>query len=285
MAHIFIGDESKIDSEVLETVKYGLPDDFWVFAEFSIDSAVGGRNVDWLIARAATQPDQLSTLIMTEVKRLSSPLKGLINSPWEKLSDLGEWETIHPRNERDTNYYWQAVNTANALADWLWNYQRLYRDGGDLPPDEFRVWPDLLILSGQSELVHQLPQRPPNGYGGIYYDPDRWATHVVRWNPRVGIPLYPQDLERLAKALGLRPIESPAVASQVARNPHPPVPAVVDDGLATFSIGLQGLADYLRTLEARIAQLEGEVAELKRADPPEEPEHAMLPALPGNVAH
>lgn len=262
MAHIFIGDENKIDAEVLETVKYGLPDDFWVYAEFSIDSAMGGRNVDWLIARAATQPEQLSTLIMTEVKRVSSPLKGLINSPWEKLSDLGEWDTIYPRNERDTNYYWQAVNTANALADWLWNYQRLYREGSDLSPDEFRVWPDLLILS-QLELIHQLPQRPPNGYGGIYYDPDRWVTHVVRWNPRVGIPLYADDLDRLAGALGLRPIESPSVAPAAPKLPA--AQPVLEDGLSGFLTGIHGLEEYLRGLEERIGTLEQELQALKEA--------------------
>lgn len=260
MAHIFIGDENKIDTEVLETVKYGLPDDFWVYAEFSIDSALGGRNVDWLVARAASQSEQLSTLIMTEVKRVSSPLKGLINSPWEKLSDLGEWETIFPRNERDTNYYWQAVNTANALADWLWNYQRLYREGSDLSPDEFRVWPDLLILS-QNELIHQLPQRPPNGYGGIYYDPDRWVTHVVRWNPRVGIPLYADDLDRLAGALGLRPIESPTVAPAPVKPPAPHV--VPQDGPGGLHSGLRGLEEYLHGLEVRISTLEEELHRLK----------------------
>lgn len=84
MARIFAGELSMIDQEVFDTLKL-LPDTFCVFAEFDI-----GRNIDWFIIR----PDTPSTLILTELKRSSKPIRGAVNGLWEKLSGSGDWIEI-----------------------------------------------------------------------------------------------------------------------------------------------------------------------------------------------
>src|SRR4051794_810557 len=123
MARIYAGELSKLDDEVLTALKR-LPDDFWVFAEFNVS-----RNVDLFIIR----PKQYepSTLIVTELKRTTRPIRGAVDGAWERLTEAGEWEELSPSG-KDLNYYWQAVNTANALADWLWNFQRLYLDSDEI---------------------------------------------------------------------------------------------------------------------------------------------------------
>jgi hypothetical protein len=238
MARVYAGELSKLDEEVLEAVKR-LPDDFWALAEFNI-----GRNVDWFIIR----PKQYepSTLIVTELKRSTRPVRGSIDGMWERMNEALEWEEI-PANVKDLNYYWQSVNTANALADWLWNFQRLYLDSEEIkPPDQFRVWPNLLLLS-PAGVQHRLPLGPSNKYGRWFYAIEQWLQHVVGWNSRMGISLTHDEVARLVEALQLEPIWVPE------NRPAPVRELVQADGhgdeLSTF-------LTWLTRLEQRVSRIE-----------------------------
>lgn len=247
MARIFAGELSMIDEEVLDTLKR-LPDSFWVFAEFNI-----GRNIDWFIIR----PDAPSTLILTELKRSSKPIRGAVNGLWEKLSGVGEWGEL-PTNGTDTNPYWQAVNSANALADWLWNNQQLYRETADIrPAAEFRVWPDLLLLSPPGT-VHRLPLAPPSRYGRWWFNTDDWMRHVRGWTPKTGITLTGQEVINLVEALRLTEIWS---GGEVALPPLPPIGTTpASDTAAAFVGWLQGLDQRITRLENELAWYRGQVS-------------------------
>lgn len=243
MARIYAGELSMIDQEVFDALKQ-LPDTFWVFAEFNI-----GRNIDWFIIR----PDSPSTLILTELKRINKPLRGAVNGLWEKLGSSGDWEEI-PANASDTNPYWQAVNSANALADWLWNNQQLYRETADIrPSSEFRVWPDLLLLSPPGT-IHRLPLAPPSRYGRWWFNMDEWLRHVRGWTPRTGVVLSNQEVMNLIEALRLTEIWS-------GGEPLPETLPVVG---ATGSAEPAAFMTWLQGLEQRIARLESELAILRQ---------------------
>ena len=235
MAHVFTGELSRIDQEALGAIKT-LPDDFWVYAEFNGIS----RNVDWFITRAATQ--QPSVLMLMELKRVSRPLRGSIDSTWEITAESGGWQEIAPSNSRDINYYWQSVNTANVLAEWLWNHQQRYRESVEVrPQDEFKVWPDLLLLS-PADVGHRLPLGPPSRYGRWWYSLEDWLHHVVTWKPRSGISLTPRELFNLGEALGLEKVTVPRVRPDAAATAEA-------DGLFTF-------VAWLRSLDERLSRVE-----------------------------
>lgn len=243
MARIFAGELSMIDQEVFDALKQ-LPDDFWVFAEFNI-----GRNIDWFIVR----PENPSTLILTELKRVSRPLRGAVNGLWEKQDASGEWEEM-PANASDANPYWQAVNSANALADWLWNNQQLYRETADIRPSaEFRVWPDLLLLSPQG-VIHRLPLAPPSRYGRWWFSMDEWIRHVRGWTPRSGVSLHPREVVNLVEALRLTEIWSGS--GETIEEPTSFDVGTPSSEPATF-------VSWLQTLEQRVARLERELAMLR----------------------
>lgn len=257
MAHVYAGELSMIDQEVFDAIKR-LPDSFWAFAEFNI-----GRNVDWFIVR----PDEPSTLILTELKRASKPLRGAVNGLWEKQSPTGEWEEL-PANGTDTNPYWQAVNSANALADWLWNNQQLYRETNDIRPSgDFRVWPDLLLLSPPGT-QHRLPLAPPSRYGRWWFNVEEWLRHVDGWTPRTGVRLTPREVENLAESLRLTEIWSGGEVSGGLR----PAVEPIEPPVSTFDV--YSFATYLQGLEERLARLERQVAAL--AAPPT----SLEPATP-----
>lgn len=235
MAHIFAGELTRIDAAVLGVMKT-LPDEFWVYAEFNGI----GRNVDWFVTRAATT--QPSVLMLMELKRVSRPLRGSIDSTWELMTEAGGWQEIAPSNNRDINYYWQSVNTANALAEWLWNHQHRYREPADIRPQEdFKVWPDLVLLS-PADVGHRLPLGPPSRYGRWWYSLNDWLRHVLTWKPRNGIALTPPELTNLAETLGLEPVPSTGERS-IEPSLRP------SDELLSF-------VSWLRSLEDRLARLE-----------------------------
>lgn len=257
MARIFAGELSMIDQEVFDTLK-ALPDDFWVFAEFNI-----GRNIDWFIIR----PDNPSTLILTELKRINRPLRGAVNGLWEKQDPSGDWEEM-PANGSDANPYWQAVNSANALADWLWNNQQLYRETADIRPSaEFRVWPDLLLLS-PAGIIHRLPLAPPSRYGRWWFSMDEWVRHVRGWTPRSGVALHPREVANLVEALRLTEIWSGS--GEVLDEPAQYPGSAPSSEPATFS-------SWLQTLEQRVARLERELALLRGPGRSNGPESAVDP--------
>jgi hypothetical protein len=251
MARIFAGELSMIDQEVFDVLKR-LPDAFWVFAEFNI-----GRNIDWFIIR----PDSPSTLILTELKRINKPVRGAVNGLWEKQGHDGEWIEI-PANASDTNPYWQAVNSANALADWLWNNQQLYRETADIrPSSDFRVWPDLLLLSPQGT-IHRLPLAPPSRYGRWWFNIDEWLRHVRGWTPRTGVTLTHPEVANLVDALRLTEIWS---GGDLQVEPLPPLEISVSQEPANF-------ASWAQALEQRVARLEYELAVLRERERQRGPE-------------
>jgi hypothetical protein len=272
MAHVFIGNRSRVEREVLDAVSR-LPDEFWVFAEFDV-----GRNVDWFVARAVPDerpPNAASTLIAMEVKRVSRPLRGLSSdAPWEIEDQPGTWMAVEPSNGDDRNYHWQAVNTANAVAQWLWHNQRLYREAADVrPQEEFGVWPDLLMLSPPG-LSHRLPLGPTNRYGGWWYTADEWVNHVLGWRARSErIALTQTELSALADALRLERVQQA----------QPQNAAVVDDlgpELRGFVGWMAELSQRVRTLEARLSTLErNEHADRYRGAPARPASADRRPAL------
>lgn len=203
MPHIFAGaDRQRIDPEVLEAFKT-LPDNFWVFAEFTIS-----RNIDWFVIHP--HADGTLALIVIELKRSGLPLAGDINNAWKQWTPEGWRDLVLGGPYR--NYYWQAVEAANKLKEWLWNNQRRFRLGQDLlAQDAFKIWPDLLILSPQGT-NHQLPLQPPNNFGKFIFTLDDCLRHVTTWKSRQLslVPLVNDELLRLAEALGLERIWPPA---------------------------------------------------------------------------
>ena len=235
MAHVYAGELSRIDLDVLDVVKT-LPDEFWAYAEFNGI----GRNVDWFIARSSTHTP--SVLMLMELKRVSRPLRGSIDGEWELLGENGVWQEIVPSNSKDRNYYWQSVNTANALADWLWNNQHRYREATDVrPADDFKIWPDLVLLS-PPDLGHRLPLGPASRYGRWWYSLDDWYNHVLSWRPRNGISLSYRELDYLGNALGLAPL----IDGHQRR--VEPAPAPPSELTAFFG--------WLRDLDARLSRVE-----------------------------
>lgn len=244
MAQIFAGNLSQVDPDILDQVQT-LPDDFWVFAEFDAT----GRNIDWFISRAVPAgagQDQHSTLIVTEQKRVARPIDGTTDGPWRVQTEVGTWQEIEPPNREDLNYYWQAVHSANSLAHWLWSNQRRYMGNAELrPQQEFKVWPDLLIVS-PPDVIHRLPVQPPSRFGQWWFEPETWLRHIESWMPRVGVPLGKEQLSQLAETLGLSPIET----SQ--STPASDQPKTLDD----FLSWMKQLPEQMAHLEERVKRLE-----------------------------
>jgi hypothetical protein len=158
------------------------------------------------------------------------------------LSEGEGWQPIRPSHEGDVNYYFQAINAANALAEWLWNNQRRYLLGMDAPPrDEFKVWPDLLILS-PAGAVHQLPLGPSSRYGRWLFSVSEWLAQIRTWDPKTGIRLNGAQLAALAEVLGLEYVW-PKNGVQV--------PAHAATGRAAMDF-----VAWLQQLEGRIMQIE-----------------------------
>ncbi len=240
MAHIFCGDERRLDPDVLAAVKT-LPDSYWVLAEFDLS-----RNVDWFIVRAS-QNREPSLLILTELKRVGQPLEGDINGSWSIWSpELQRWSP-YDTNEQSMNPYWQAVDTGNALKEWLWNNQSRYLDrpapNGERE-EAFKIWPDLLILSPPAT-HHRLPFRPSNGYGRWFYDVEQWIYHIDSWRPKESnIDLSPAEVQRLAELLNLTKIWSGGIEPAVPEEPDTEMPATDE------------LLQRIAALERRVAALE-----------------------------
>jgi hypothetical protein len=250
MARIFLGDQSRIDPEVLAALET-LPDDFWVLGEFTLR-----RNFDWFILRPFD--DSPAALIVTEVKRRTRPLRGSLNAAWEEPTETGEWETIAPPNGEDRNYYWQAVNAANSLSEWLRNNEPVFNDADDTVWADTRVWPDLLILSPPGT-THLLPHRPDNGFGAWYFDLDRWISHLRTWRPRVGPRLTQTHIQRLVDYFQLTPTES--TPPYEMPEPAPPAPGESTPN-AHQHVAL--LAHTVEDLSRRVAVMEGMLQQTSR---------------------
>jgi hypothetical protein len=268
MAQIYVGNPALVDDEVLNAVKT-LPDDFWVFAEFDCI-----RNVDWLIIKQLS--DGKSALIVTELKRVSLPLRGGDNGPWERQASSAQWETITSTNSDDVNYFAQAVNTANALKRWLWLNHPRFLEQQHITPEiradenRFRVWPNLLILSPPG-VTHQLPIGPTSGYGRWYTRIDDWLSNLKSWNPpevERRISLARAEVITLADHLSLRPM-TPKVSSDAAASvastvdeTHPQAgkqAQEVQEPVA-FLQWLEQLADRVSKMELRVQVLEDKPA-------------------------
>ncbi|MFT4040982.1 MAG: hypothetical protein QM692_22560 [Thermomicrobiales bacterium] len=263
MAHIYLGNRPMVDPVVLEAAER-LPDDFWVFAEFTM----GGRNVDWLVIRPVPDdapPDLHATITVTELKRTTLPLDGGDQGPWRELRD-SEWVEIIPSNRMDQNYYWQLINTCNECRDWLFNnHRRFMPPGAPVNPQSFRPWPMLLILSPE-DIDHRLPLSPQSRYGSFHYDLVSWQSKLLNWRSRSGVKLTEQDVRDLARVLALQEHSSPRVA------PGLPVPGDVaaeapvqerapqQESPESFPLPdaawVEGFAAWVASVEARLARLE-----------------------------
>lgn len=85
MAHIFAGDPQRLDPEVV-TALSTLPDDFWIFAEFTI-----ARHIGYFVCRAADVDASCgSTFLAVELKRSAQCLRGDVDGPWDRLDESGQ---------------------------------------------------------------------------------------------------------------------------------------------------------------------------------------------------
>jgi hypothetical protein len=214
--------------------------------------------------------------MLMELKRVSRPLRGSIDSTWEITAESGGWQEIAPSNSRDINYYWQSVNTANVLAEWLWNHQQRYRESVEIrPQDDFKVWPDLLLLS-PADVGHRLPLGPPSRYGRWWYSLDDWLHHVLTWKPRSGISLTPRELYNLGEALGLEKVALPSARPD-------PAAAGGQDGLFTFVAWLRSLDERLNRVEALLESVT-QVTTAVAAGEADDQLHADVPSNPASRA-
>lgn len=248
MPQIYVGDQSRLEADILDGL-LRLPDDYWSFVGCTFD----GREADVLIIREVPEGEtsRPSTLIVTEVKHESRPLRGLgQDSPWYRIKETGEEEPWRAPNGRDLNPYFQAVNTANAVKAWLWNFQPVYRQATSSSEDAFKVWPDVLIISPPG-VRHILPVRPSSGYGRWVFSVQEWIDHVLAWNPREGVSLTRRELEELANTLGIRKLET----TQAPKSTDKPAELREEEPLA-FARFLSQLIERVQTLEMRVARLE-----------------------------
>ena len=222
MARIYAGELSRVEKDVVERLREELPEDFTVLAEVNI-----GRNVDLVIIRP--NGDNPALLIAAELKHVSRPLMGQTDGVWKELNDEGDWQDVEPSNSRDINYYWQSVHAGNALKDWLWRNQRLYRDEGvEIEGGRFSAWPDLVLI-GDPAVPHRLPIAPTSRYGQWYFGVDAWLRHLLTWNPRKGVPFNQREVDRLIEVMGL--VELPGVEGRLplADPPQHDLTSVVRD--------------------------------------------------------
>jgi hypothetical protein len=239
MVQIYVGNRSKVDSEILDSVKR-LSDDFIVFAEFDIE-----RNIDWFVLHL--RPDAPASLVVTEQKRISKRVRGDINGQWEESQDGHQW-TPMLAGGRDINPYQQATAAANALKEWLWSHQRFFLDDDqEQSADAFRIWPDLLIL-GPDGVVPVLPMRPSNRFGMWFFAVEPWITHLQSWRALSdGIVLTQRSVERIAERLRLTRIW-PDTSQHLAA-----VHGSLDP--QTMATKLQLLEDRVRHLELALSSI------------------------------
>lgn len=240
MSRVFMGDASRVDPEVLQKAK-ALPDEFDVLFEFSKP----GRNVDLFIVKH--MPNGSEALIVTEVKRIAKQVRGEIDSAWQSLNrETNQWEDIIPSNRDDSNWYWQLVNTVTVVKQWLRTNQNLFLEHVrpvPLEESDFRVWPDLLILS-PTGVYHRLPLRPTTGFGAWWTDLDRWVQHLLAWVPNSPIALDRAEVTTLVNLMGLKQVWP---TTPVEQAPRPEV---------TLAQAVQALTAFLQGLDDRVKRLE-----------------------------
>lgn len=295
MAHVYVGNLPKANVDILDAF-LELDDSYWVFAEFTIGSGPRSRQVDWLILRAV--PDDrptgaFSTLIVAEQKETTATLTGLENNVWNEHRN-GVDSPLVMSNRQDLNPLQQAINTGNAVKDWLWNHERLFVDQ-DRPPyavDDFNVWPTLLIVS-PPDVQHRLPRRLY--YGAIWLGVDGWLGAIRSWVPRRGLQLTRAELERLARVVadssGIAPWDPPRPADGGQPVPLPPVTSdpeqplgdqpegkdeeagpndLAPDDLGPTETTVVGLA-WLNDLAAWVGETERRLERLERGSTPPAP--------------
>ena len=251
MARIFVGDRSKITPQVMEKVQT-LSDDFWVLAEFTVT-----RNVDWLLIRPMGNAP--AVVILVETKGIKGRMRGSTNGPWQQEISPNEWVGVESPNAADVNFYFQAVNTVNALIEWLRNNAPVIGEGTPFPWSEIRIWPDLLLLAPVPGLAHLLPVGPDNKFGMWFTDVDKWIAHAEAWRPRIGPPITHGDVENLVNYLKLTPL----LEGQPIPLPDFPWEEEAD---------IQATQRRVRSLEQRVDRLETVLKEMGRA---------LVPATPG----
>jgi hypothetical protein len=280
LAHIFAGNRSMVDEELLEAVKQ-LNDEFWVFAEFDVHR----RNIDWLIIRQVpdNRPDgRFSTVILTELKRTRALLDGDDNGRWRECRE-GIWSEQEPSNMRDANPWRQLINTVNVFRDWMYNNQRRFLAEGDghlYPESAVKVWPNLLILSDPPDLVHRLPLKPQNGYGAYHFEIDEWIRRAYGWTPRDGLRLTASELTDLAHALSLTPIKYEQSAERTIKGPFSIEDELADiPALAGTLDWIDGLSVWATGIEQRVRRIEEQLEALQENAASKPPERRL--ARPG----
>lgn len=248
MARFWCGnnDPKLIDPALVDALAT-LDDTFFIFFETQFDD----RNADITVLRASDDRAQPSTAIVTEVKHFAAPVRGSINGCWEREVTAGTWETL-PSNGRDTSPYWQAVNTANAAANWLFSYQRFYlKDIDTLPSAGFRLWPDLLLLS-PATVRHQLPLQTPNRFGFWFESIEKWVYHLDRWAPKHGLGFSADEITAMASTLQLIPYH-PTMPSPVTAVPNQATLPKLSARLGQLETQLAGIQHELLALRSTLA--------------------------------
>jgi len=244
MSQLFVGDRHRLDPKVVQAVG-GLGPAHVILAEFDMNR----HNVDVCVFRPYEAAP--TSIIVTEVKAVSRTLWGTDNGPWYTRTASGDLEPMLGSG-RDGNPHRQAVATADALGDWLWNHRRLYSDRLDQEPREmFSPWPTVLLLAAGQYIRHELPDGPSSQYGTWHFSIDDWARSVATWRPRKPrVELTAGEIERIAEVLTLERLElGPNAGTLVSVDP---------DGLVREA--LESLTYRMHRFEQRLSALEAQDA-------------------------
>ncbi len=234
MAQLYVGNTESVDRSTLDALRR-LPDDYVVLAEFRIPRT--SRQVDFFVAHI-NQPT--CSLFLVEAKNESRRLRGTVDGVWDYEDETrpGIWLPYPPPNERDKNPMQQAVNTANALKDWIISMQAILQaedPAWNDPRENLTVFPRLLLPH-----AHPHNRLQTDRFVFRYDSHDDLIDGLQRFVGRRPMAITRGMIERMTEQFGLRGWQAPA-----AREP-------------------ENTQSQLRQLTAQIAALQRDVADVKR---------------------
>lgn len=237
MAQVYLGNAESVDRGTLDALQR-LPDDFYILAEWRIPRT--SRQVDFLVAHVN---EPMCAVFLVEGKNDSRRLRGTADGVWEfeDPSRADTWLPYPPPNERDRNPLQQAINTANAIKDWLISMQALLADPGDSwidPYENLTVFPRLVM-----PFANPLNQLQTDRFAWRYDSYDDLVNGIFGFRGRRPFHVSQGMMIRMAEQLGLRPYQTQA-----------PAPRDTDS-----SVVLE-----IRRLASQVALLQRDVADMRR---------------------